>query len=185
MKRYVLTCGLAALLVSGIAAQAAVIDVTGDTSDTLTADGTWYFQDQSGMAPTPTYYSDAFTAAAAGIVQVVDTYVIGDNYDIYDNGTLVASTDVPDWAADGYSSPTDVNLSDPDAAIAQGQYAYTSFGVNSGDVITIEETALPTGYTDGTVNINLTATPEPGTVALLSLGLVGVGLVRRRSFARN
>jgi hypothetical protein len=118
---------------------------------------------------------------ATNTVYVTDLFVPGDNYNIYDNGGLIASTNVADCAADlpdGCSVGGSFYTSDPNAAWHLSQFAHASFIANVGDVITIQAITLPTGFSDSTVAIS--EAPEASTWAMMLLGFAGLGFAGYR-----
>jgi hypothetical protein len=123
------------------------------------------------------YFSEQWLATITGTVRVTDLYVPGDNYNIFKNGSLVATTSSPDCTAfspDGCIFGGSFYTSDPNAAWTLPQFAHASFLANAGDQITIQAISIPTGYTDSTVAISQ-AVPEPSTWAMMLIGFAGLG----------
>ena len=136
----------------------------------------WSYDDQD-LTP-PTFFTETWQAAFTGKVLVTDWAVVGDNYNIYDNGNLVASTDVADWTI---SDPTNSHYtSDANVAWADPLFAHASFGASAGDIITIESITVPSGYPDATVAIS-EAVPEASTWAMMVLGFAGLGYAGYRA----
>jgi len=165
------------------------------TNVPLTTDDTWavpngYDESIGGVGG---FFNEdwSFTLPAwGGVLTVTDEFVVGDSYDVYDQGTLIA--DIPwvtDWSTipgcdnDAYDASCGYTL-DPNVALASPYFAHALIDLGSGyHDITIEELTEPTGFTDSTVNLNVSA-PEPSTLTLLGLGSLAAGLLKRRKTNR-
>jgi hypothetical protein len=127
------------------------------------------------------YFAEQWLATVTGTVRVTDLYVPGDNYYIYDNGSLVATTSASDctsFSPDGCTVGGSFYTADPNAAWSLSQFAHASFLANAGDIVTIQATSLPTGYSDSTVAI--TQVPELSTWAMMLIGFAGLGFAGYR-----
>jgi hypothetical protein len=147
---------------------------------------------------------DFFTAPDAGIswtfncpasacqIHITDLFVISDQFEVYDNGVLIATTPaVLDWDGLGYGSPGVGGgfppwTPDPDIAFASGLYSKAVILVGNGDhSISIRDIHIPPvavgggPFADGTVAFRVMI-PEPATLALLGLAFVAFGVARRR-----
>jgi hypothetical protein len=113
-------------------------------------------------------------------VLVTDLYVPGDNYNVYRNGVLVATTNVADCTAYAGGCTVGGPVYAPTAAAgwASSIFAHAKFGANAGDIITIQAIAIPTGFSDSTVAI--TQVPEPATWAMMLMGFAGLGFAGYR-----
>ena len=95
------------------------------------------------------YFAETWVVGSAGEILVTDYAVVGDNYNIYDNGSFVATTDVADYTV---SDPTNSQFTtDPNVAWANPLFAHASFAAAAGDLITIQAISIPTDYVDSTV----------------------------------
>jgi hypothetical protein len=134
-------------------------------------------------------YPESYVATQDETGMITDLYVVGDSYTVFVNGAPVLVTPVvPDWTAYEVPDPGCSNgfppcpyTTDPNVAWANpAEWSTGSFSLKTGDVVTIEEDTLPSGYTDGTYAITAT-TPEPTSIALFGSGLLGLfGTLRRR-----
>src|SRR5271165_2885820 len=111
----------------------------------LSPNGLWLIQDQ-GTTGAPMnvgdFFTTTYTAMANEDVQVTDLYTLGDNYNIFDNGNLVATTSALDYTATGNGSFGYPYTTDPNVAWATtGLYAFAQaeFDALAGDVISIQE----------------------------------------------
>ena len=133
-------------------------------ADILTEGAGWTVYDSTTL-------SNSYTVSSSGSVHITitDLFVATDNYNVFLNGSLIAST------ASG--SDFDFN-SDPDSANADSSFVHIGFTATNGDVIDIFGTPPP-GFADTTWAIRADSVPEPGTMILLGSGLAGF-IARRR-----
>ncbi len=150
--------------------------------------GVWDIRDQQGMSP-GSFFDPAWVVPKNENVVVTGLYVLGDNYNIYDNGNLIATTNALDYTqVTPFTGPFGAPYTpDPDVARATtgtDAFAHAVFAASAGDIVTIEVTSLPTNFTDGAVAV--IGVPEPSTWAMLMFGFLGLGAIyrlARRSFA--
>ncbi len=135
--------------------------------------GGWSVKDDLNQVNENFFFTE-WIMNASGTLRVTDLYYSGDAFEVFRNGTSVGLT------SSVSVDPTLAFNSDPDAAWLDALFSKGSFSVNANDVITVKNVQYPTGYTDGTVALSLTSVPEPGSVFLVSAGLVALGFVSRR-----
>ncbi len=145
----------------------------------------WDVVDQQGMS-VGDFFSTTWSASTSETVLVTGVYVLGDNYAIYDNGALVASTNAADWTATGngpFGAPYAVDPNVAWATTGPFAFAQASFSVSAGDAVTIQIASLPTYFSDGAVAV--IGVPEASTWAMAMLGFLGLGsmagLAKRRA----
>jgi oligoxyloglucan reducing-end-specific cellobiohydrolase len=161
------------------------------SAGTLAPTSTWAYQAQ--FMEEGDLFDSTYTATANEYVSVTAWNAVSDQFGIYINGTLqLNSSVVPDWDALGMlSAVPDQTFNSFDEVFFSGLYSTATFDVQKGDVIWIQLTHLAPDdgviYSDGdfgTVAIE-GAVPEPATLGLAGLALLGIGLVGRRRSANS
>jgi hypothetical protein len=134
----------------------------------------------SSIVPDTGGSSYDFLLQTSAILQVTDAFIIGDVFQIFDNGVELFITGAFDLGG--------VSTSDPTTAFAGTTYSHGFAVLGAGShSITGVATSSPTG--SGAAYIQLTegggAVPEPATWAMMIAGFGMVGcMARRRSTAR-
>jgi hypothetical protein len=132
-----------------------------------------------------------FSSAGAVAVKVTDAYVSGDRFQLFDNGQLIGTTSQINGSAPWTDSP--------DVAFASSMFSNGIFALGAGaHSLTLTDIQSPTGYPGGSAFLRFDAvntggngsvasvtTPEPGTLALVGLGLAGLAVRRARRRFRN
>lgn len=120
----------------------------------------------SSFAPAPAW---TFTSTGSAGVTLVDAFLLGDAFELFDFGTSIGTTSSPGTGSCG-SDPVGC-LIDPDAS--KGFFALGS----GSHALTIEVLSSPFGGGAAYFRVDATQpshTPEPGTWMLLSSGLLGL-----------
>lgn len=158
----------------------------------LPLDGTWVVKDQF-FACCPGYFPDTFifTSADPVLLRVTDLFVIGDAYNVYDNGTfLFSATGSGDWSELGFSDPFQPPYADDPEWVWSQRAIDFSKGYRllppGTHRIRIQAVDRPTGFEDSTVAISVRPVPRldvkpgefpnvvnPGARGILPVALLG------------
>lgn len=148
---------------------------------TLTVDGGWttFLFGESGSIITDEATGDSsydFLLAESAVLKVTDAYIIGDVFEIFDNGVSIFTTGPFDLGG----LPT----THPEAAFNGSVYSHGSFVLGAGShSITGVATSSPTGSGGAFIELTKAAVPEPAAWAMMiaGFGMVGQMVRRRRS----
>lgn len=123
--------------------------------------------------------SPAYTFTGSGTVNLVDLFIEGDQFELFDNSLLVGSTSTP---LNTGANPCGGDIT---CAMTTTGYSKGSFLLGAGShSLTIEVIQNATGSSGGAAVFNVAAStspvPEPASLMLTGTGLSGLALVSSR-----
>lgn len=153
------------------AAALSLVAATQAQATTLTVGSDWTFFSfgAEGSAWSDTF---EFTLTESAVFKVTDAYLSGDQFAVYNFGSLLGLTSAPTTTGDSIGG-------DYDAAFADPRWSSASFVLGAGSYqITGLATLSPFGT--GGAAVQLAPVPEPETYAMLGAGVAALMLARRR-----
>lgn len=159
-------------LIAGVALIGALLMPMQSEAQTSLTPDVWFTFLWSDLGPVGETY-----LATTSTILVVDCCVVGDMFEIFADGSSLGTTSVVD-PDDG----TSTGASTADAAWADARLSKGMFTVTPGALISLDVIQRTTSSNSGGGFIKAVTTPEPGTVALMLAGLLGMAFVgfRRR-----
>ena len=162
------TMAVAAILATAGTAQAATVNYTVDSG---------WSRFSAGAVGTQVNRQFAFTLTKNAILTVVDSFLVGDQFEVFSNGASLGSTSAPGTGG----TNTGMNF---DAAAADGIHSIGRFILGPGSYV-ISLNVLARSGTDtathiGAIRADVGQVPVPAAGALLLTALGAMALRRRR-----
>ena len=111
--------------------------------------------------------------AAPAVLTITDIFQRGDNFNLYDFNSLILAT--PPVASGSNCGP------DPESCYGADGVSCGTLGLSAGlHTLTIRLENSPYNQGAAYFRVDQVSTPEPGTLLLVSLGLIGLGISTRR-----
>lgn len=163
MKKILLSALFALAMVGGPSAKAGP----------LVVDGGWTGFTFGGVGSPASENTMTFTAVTDVLLKITDAFLFGDIFSVVIDGAPAVLTSIP-----GSGTET----SDPDAAFDVEPYSKFSIVLAAGaHTVDIFADTSPFGSGGAFVEVETARVPVPATLALLGLGLLGLGWSRRKN----
>jgi hypothetical protein len=119
-----------------------------------------------------------WTFSGPAVVKVLDLFISGDRFSVFDNNVLLGSTSAP---TGGGACNNDIGC-----ALADSHYSFGAFDVGAGSHSITIQVIASVGVGAAVLNATATTVPEPGSVVMLFtiVGILGYGAGTKR-FRRN
>ena len=171
-KYFLITCCLV-VLVLGLATTASALIYTNTQNPDLWLTGTGTY---SWTHPVTTDFQIPYDTLNSATLTIGAWSVSDSNDRVYVEGTYAGDLANGVWYLLGYSS-TVLDIGSVFTTWTSGEALNVSLAYNEGrwGSLYLSSSTLRIDYNNGTASV-----PEPGTMLLMGLGLVGVGVIRRK-----
>lgn len=169
------------MILASAAAAALVMAAAPAFAGPITANTGWQFDELAvaGGLTNGSPFTFSLLAGQTASFKVTDAFIPGDSFDLFSGITLLASSTAYSGAANAVVGDVDGESAWLSSGYEKLDYSFSGAGNYSFGVVGDGASSVPAGLYLR-LDVSTAAVPEPGSLALAALALLGVGCTLRR-----